>query len=180
MRNGYRLRGALVAHIMIVSAAGCATSAGAVETVTASDTAVDPRMDARFQVCGVNALYVYLRLNKIDRRFADVVKATRATANGSSMLDLKDAAARLGLPSEVRQCSSSDLLSQTPPLIARCSATTSSPSGHYVVITSYTTDARKLTYIDSVTSLENVRQLAVFAKKWTGYVLVPRRQPISP
>lgn len=135
---------------------------------------VDPRTDERFQTCGVNALYVYLRLHAVATRLHSVGRVTLSSPNGSSMLDLKQASDRLGLASKVVHCSASELPSMATPFIARCLSPTKRQTGHYVVVTGRLADG-SFTYIDSITGFQNVQDRDAFQATWSGYALVATR-----
>jgi hypothetical protein len=66
-------------------------------------TAPEPRRPAgRRMVCGLNALYLLLRLDGLPVTYRDVVRELGSDDKPMSMVELRDAAARLGLSTRIR------------------------------------------------------------------------------
>jgi hypothetical protein len=120
--------------------------------------------------CGVNALYVVLRLRDKAISYDDLRASVPTTDAGANMVDLKCAAAEFGLDMTVVE---SPLRALRPhaPCIIRLSGMFDSHSGHYVVLANAWKDD-ELEIIDATTGTVSITNESTIAGVYSGYALV--------
>jgi ABC-type bacteriocin/lantibiotic exporter with double-glycine peptidase domain len=129
-------------------------------------------IEKRF-ACGPNSLYLFLRLQGRPVSAEAVWKEVPLGAQGASLLDLKEASARLGVPSAVYRGSWEELARCPKPAIAFLRLDMNGTEvGHYVVVLSV--DGQKnVDFIDGTDGLLYRNRSGFFHKKWTGHFLTP-------
>jgi len=127
--------------------------------------------------CGVNCLYVFLRLNDLKVTQAELKKEVPTTLNGASMLDLQNAARHFGLETEVVAANPGELKSLRFPMIALLGASANRQVvGHYVVLCNEI--AQSIAAVDGTTGNLDRISKAIFNRDFSGYVLVKKRSAI--
>lgn len=129
-----------------------------------------------FNVCGVNSLFVFLRLWGHPVRGADVERVTPRGPRGTSMAELQNAARELGVETSLLECNLEDLGTRCPlPAIAlfrpggQAAAAPVEYPGHYVVVLAV--DERTVTWIDGTVGVQLRKTRADFSGRWRGFVL---------
>lgn len=162
----------------------CAVAAANAATEPASLTTgrqggVPGTHDSMREICGVNALYMFLRLRGSDASFAEVWDALGNGTTALSLHDLNTAATALGLPTTIRQCGDGETLASLAfPVILYMphSETTHSENGvgHFVVVLD-APDTDHVTVIDGTSAQERTYRISYFQENgaWTGHVLLP-------
>jgi hypothetical protein len=126
-------------------------------------------------VCGPNVLYMLLNLQGRRVSFQQVVRELGSDNKITSMLELREAAARLGLPSRIRRCSLEDLDRCSLPCIAHTRSDyiqRDNQSGHYIVVLKV--DMNIVEFIDGTCGNVVRTRRTKISDIWTGYVLEPR------
>ena len=127
--------------------------------------------------CGLNAMYLMLRMNGLSVSHEDVRCAVKVGSNGSSLAELKHGASRLGFDLGIYKCDLEQLRTFEKPIIVlihdgggRMVVEEREP-GHYITLTKYDSVRKQIVGIDG--SYGNIRKFSEFRfqKKWTGYVL---------
>jgi hypothetical protein len=131
-----------------------------------------PSVDSDSPDCGANSLYVFLRLHGVECSLDAVRNEVRVTAQGASMLDLKEAAGRNSVDAAVLSTSPPELFRRLP-AIARLSSDGSAEKGHYVVV--IRADDNVVHLIDGTTGLSNQVSQTAFEREFSGYALAQRR-----
>jgi hypothetical protein len=87
-------------------------------------------------MCGINSLYIFLRLHGVTLPFSTVENELKVNQLGHSMLDLRNCAVRAGVPCSVRQMTDKrrDIDRIVVPAIAYCPPSDSSGVGHFFII----------------------------------------------
>jgi hypothetical protein len=129
-------------------------------------------------LCGPNSLYLLLKLHGCSVRYADVKKEVLLSEDGVSMLQLRNAAKRWGLPAAVRRCQTTeeDLSGCSLPLIAHINKDAIiRPEGHYVVVVQVIPDGDKrgVRVIDGTSGKLIRYDWDHFLHYWDGYILEP-------
>jgi hypothetical protein len=135
--------------------------------------------------CGRHSLYLMLRLRGCDVSHADIASKVPVGADGSSLLQLRQAAHALGLAVEVYKCTFDDLARWKhfgvvalidPEHMERTVGHDNAPPlfvGHYVTIVAYDAATHEVSLVDgSFGQLQKV-PAERFLEKWTGYVIAP-------
>jgi ABC-type bacteriocin/lantibiotic exporter with double-glycine peptidase domain len=95
-------------------------AAGKARTI-AKDAYLPHVIAKRRAACGANALYIFLRLHRVDSSYVEVMQALGhppdECISGSNLLQLRDASRELGLRAVVRRCSLNELRRCTLPVI---------------------------------------------------------------
>jgi hypothetical protein len=132
--------------------------------------------------CGANVLYLMLRMHGRPVTFREVEAAVRVGPEGTSLLELRDAAGRFGLPTRVRWCTINDLDRCPLPMIAHFkpipgpAGQATAPldqslggTGHFVLVLEVTADRGK--FIDGTHGRIEEFQRERFPGFWSGYIL---------
>lgn len=130
--------------------------------------------------CGVNCLYMMLRLNAKDADYTAVEKQTPVGESGTTLLELQRGAERFGLSLVAGKGTPEDLATCPLPAIAHFEEELGK-TGHYVVVTECHPDS--ICFIDGTTAMRHEVTIPEFQRRWTGYLLVPRQiepYPIAP
>lgn len=126
--------------------------------------------------CGINSLYLLLRLHGIDLSYEDLTRRLRPTQDGTSLTQLRDAASSFGFGVRVVHLTPESLQSCPLPLIAHVEMEgVANTSGHYVVVTDATLQNVEL--IDGTTAIMQVIPRSDFIRRWTGYALIASPRP---
>jgi len=126
-------------------------------------------------VCGPNVLYMLLKLQGLPVTFEQVVQELGSDNKMMSLVELREAAARLGLPTRVRRCTLEDLDRCTLPCIAHTRseyAHRANQSGHYLLVLKV--DGEMIEVVDGTCADVMRKHRSKIADLWTGYVLEPR------
>jgi hypothetical protein len=125
--------------------------------------------------CGLNSLYVLLRLAGIDVDYHDVRRRYPNNGQPTSILTLQDLASQFGLELTAGKTNVVGLQRVAKPVIAHFEtvATRGEASGHYVVVTNV--NEQQVTYVDGTTAETRSVSWEDFNKLWTGFVLVHDR-----
>ena len=156
-----------------------ADEASAAES-SASEASVDDdfwqKIGRRRAECGVNSLYIFLRLHGLDVSYDQVSQTFPGDVFGRSLLDLKEAASQFDVDSSVRRCSVADLRKLQLPVISYANASTlwtereTKAIGHFYVVTF--ADEQWIQYVDGTTGVTHRVPHHFFAKGVSGHVLV--------
>lgn len=120
-------------------------------------------------VCGSNALYMLLRLYDIQVDQEQLAATVPVNNNGTSLAELREAAASLGLEATVRRCSLDELRGHVQsPFLAHLAMV----SQHYVVVIDVSDDS--VTLLDGTTGKLETLKRSWVEERWSGYVLLPR------
>lgn len=134
-----------------------------------------PSDAARTKVeCGRNALYMHLRLTGRQPDYDAVTRATPIGPQGTSLLELRDAARRLGVDAAAVTMTREQLIAAPKPVVVyfqQSPFTTQDelPTGHYVVVVG-TTDTQ-VQSLDGSTGRLRTNTWHRFETRWNGYVL---------
>jgi hypothetical protein len=161
-----------VTSLLGVLSTGCPGSVSRAET--AWDRLEAPPIVPPANVCGPNALYVFLKLHE-RRVSADVFfRAVDPGDLGLSLTDLKNTSDRYGLPADVRRSTYEQLVNGCSlPLIALLRPgiqSASSAPGHYVLVLE--ADSEGVTLIDGTSGWHEWHSRNEFCRSWKGYVVV--------
>jgi len=121
------------------------------------------------QKCGVNALYVALRLHGKQVDYRELESRLPVGEDGSTLADMKACARAFGLHAEVVKATPEALTRCRLPVIAHCEQERSR-SGHYIVVMSVTPAG--VQFIDGTTTAISTLTTSEFKQLWTGYLLV--------
>jgi ABC-type bacteriocin/lantibiotic exporter with double-glycine peptidase domain len=121
-------------------------------------------------LCGPIALYGLLNMCDKDVDYEGLVQSLSPPEEGSSLLELRDAAASRGLNLMILKGDKHAFNQFSPPFMIHC---TRAQYNHYYVVNS--TDANHVYFWnpDNGQSFEVTRE--DFFRMWTGYCLVPRK-----
>jgi ABC-type bacteriocin/lantibiotic exporter with double-glycine peptidase domain len=119
--------------------------------------------------CGVNSLFVLLRLSDIPVIYENLSARLPLTEFGSNMLDMKRAAATFGCNARVLRLAPDDLDRLSDPVVAHLELG-DGRAGHYVVITRVGQDVIEV--IDGTYGTLDFWNRRDFCRYWHGYVLV--------
>jgi predicted double-glycine peptidase len=124
--------------------------------------------------CGLNSLYLMLHLSGHDVTFDQVRTAVPVGPSGTSLLELRQAASRLGVRTAVRRCSMDELASLPKPVIAYFHPKDPEPQGrpgHYVVV--LRADTAGVEVIDGTLAASFRYSARHFEAEWSGHLLTP-------
>ena len=121
--------------------------------------------------CGVNALYVLLRANRVDVDHQRLLSECAVDpVYGTSLTDLSTVARQYGLAVQMLR-SDPDHIAELPlPFIAHLEA--NETTGHYVVVTRI--GENSVSVIDGINGKYDDFRLGSFERAWSGYVLVAK------
>jgi hypothetical protein len=140
-----------------------------------------PADDAIWRVkqrCPINTLYVVLRLYGKDVSYQEVLEQLPVGREGSSLTDMRDFAARHGLPARVQKLTPEKLAQVRFPVIAHLEE--ENTSGHFVVLLQLGKNSEgfpALEYIDGTTGMTGLMDALAFRRQWTGFVLSFGEEP---
>jgi hypothetical protein len=162
-RSGYPLAGA----------AGQELAAGAAGVVppAPSPTAI-PLHERAGRECGLNSLFLLLRLSGHHVTHEQVQAAVAVGPSGTSLLELQQAASRLGAKTLISRCSMAELLHRPKPVIAYFhlkTPGTQDRTGHYVVVLG--TDETGVEVIDGTFATSFKYPASQFEAEWSGHIL---------
>ncbi len=120
--------------------------------------------------CGINALYMMLRLRGLNVDYRTVDSLLPVARDGTGLADLRRCSDSLGLRTVIVKATPRDLRGVLLPAIAHAEEE-GKGTGHYVVLTAASTDGLEM--IDGTTAIVSVVPWEKFEKTWTGYLLVP-------
>jgi predicted double-glycine peptidase len=133
-------------------------------------------------ICGINSLYSLLKYYGRPVSFQEVERQVSLRRQGASLLELRDAVGRLGLPSVARRCSPEDLHRCRIPFIAHFRADLGPqsvpdseaiivPTGHFVLVVDV--NENKVRFIDGTTGELTTFRRERFPVFWSGNILEP-------
>lgn len=135
-----------------------------------------PAPPVKTMACGPNTLFMLLQLQGRPVTYQQVVRELGSDDKMTSMLELREAAARLGLSTRIRRCPLQNLDSCTVPSIAHTQGDYRQrpdiPSGHYWLVLKV--DEVFIHYIDGTYGEVMRVPRSKLSKSWNGYVLEPR------
>ncbi len=124
--------------------------------------------------CSVNALYVALRLQHVQLKYADAERTMQVNAAGSSLADLHRCAGEFGMSSVMLRITPDALSQSHLPCVAHLEEERS-VTGHFVVVVA--AGREWVEYIDGTTVATHLVSMSEFRKSWTGYVLLFEHPP---
>ena len=129
------------------------------------------------RACGVNSLYVLLRLHGCDSDYSQLSSELFDASRGgyTSLANLRDVASRRGLDLEMGRTSPDVLHEMSKPVIAHIEPQEEGEWGHYVVVLDANEDTVRT--MDGTTAIVMTRPWREFASLWSGHVLYPTRPP---
>jgi hypothetical protein len=119
--------------------------------------------------CGVNSLYVFLRLSGQSASYDDLLRRVPVGKSGTSMADLKRLVSADDIPCSVIRTTPENLPDQRLPAIAYV-WNASLNNGHFVVLTH--ASQKSVRFIDGTAGNASVETMNKFAKRWDGHLLV--------
>jgi hypothetical protein len=125
--------------------------------------------------CGLNSLYVLLRLCGHPVQYERLKAALAIAPNGSSLLQLRDAARVVGARTAIGKGTLEDLTRTRLPVLAHLDvspfydADRNEPYGHFVVVLGREGD--DLRVLDGSFGMITLYPLSKFAARWSGHVL---------
>jgi hypothetical protein len=140
-----------------------------------TDDASDQRQWRVEKKCGVNTLYLMLRLTSRPADYAAVERCVPVRSEGTTLLDMSRSAAAFGLELAVIKGTPATLRGGGLPVIAHLEEEVGT-GGHYVVVTAANEDAIEV--IDGTSGKLRVIPESEFNKAWSRYLLIvdaPRR-----
>jgi len=166
--------GALLAVIVAVfgwtlrAAADELIAAPAESNATVPAARLSSTFATRRAACGVNALYLFLRLHGNDLEYSTLEEAIGLSPNGSTILELRNAAAKFAVPCSVYSFDGplADLQHETMPVIVYKPQgnvqTQRGPLGHYYVVLGI--NANDVLYLDATTGKRQVSPQQFFRR----------------
>jgi hypothetical protein len=119
--------------------------------------------------CGLNALYLFLKGHGYSVNYRELERLVPIGPRGSSLLEMKKAATRLGVRVDVCKATPSALTSADLPFIAHYHGQTGS-GDHYVLVLGF--DGSIVDLIDGTTALRRDVPIEHFRRDWDGYCLM--------
>jgi Peptidase C39 family len=169
--TGHRFRRGLAAALLATLAASFVGRSGA-------DTAPSDSAWRIQQRCPVNTLYVVLRLYCKDVSYQEILEQLPIDREGSSLADMRDFAARRGLPGRVLKLPPEKLSQVRFPVIAHLEGDhfegEAATYGHFIVLLQVGQNEEgfsKVEYIDGTTGMTAFMSAVEFRQRWTGFVL---------
>lgn len=133
-------------------------------------TGVLPKsLEAPSPKCGVNALYVFLRLHNVSCSYEDLSRELPLEEKGANMLDLKIVSHSHGCEAEVIQIGPFQLAAKLP-AVARLASVSTQSEGHFVVVTKMSDS--NVYVVDSTAGGLIKMPRGVFEREFSGYALV--------
>jgi hypothetical protein len=123
--------------------------------------------------CGLDSLFVLLRLTGHDVTYDQTRAAVPIGPMGSSLLELQQAASRLGAKTTLSRCSMAELMHRPKPVIAylKRAAGPEAGVGHFVVVVS--ADETGVEIADSAVATFLKYNPSHFEEEWSGHILSP-------
>ncbi len=157
-------------------------------TVTPNQAVSSPHLSAeelraiRFR-CAPNCLYLLLCAYGVACDFDQVVRELPVGEGGASMLELRDAADRLGLPCEIHRLDldTAQLAQCRLPVVAYFTASYhGNRTGHFVLVYDVVSegDRKGVWFIDSTDGKQVRYPWERFPVKWSGHVLMPKHSAV--
>lgn len=126
--------------------------------------------------CGVNSLYCYLRLRKINIDYDRLLSGLPVHREGTTLQELADYSNHIGFSLTPVKTSPEKLKDLVPSILHREEKTGS--TGHYVVLFHVAGD--QVGYIDGTTGVVTQTNITRLSKEWSGYALVDSKKIRSP
>jgi ABC-type bacteriocin/lantibiotic exporter with double-glycine peptidase domain len=118
-------------------------------------------------------LYLLLRLHGKKVTLEEVTKAVPVGQKGTSLLELKEAAARLGMQTEITRCSWEELVRCPKPALAYIKPlATQAGAGHFVVVLNADSE-QNVDFIDGTDGVLYHNRHGFFIQGWTSHLLIP-------
>jgi hypothetical protein len=124
--------------------------------------------------CGLDSLFVFLRLSGHDVTYDQTRAAVPIGPMGTSLLELQQAASRLGANTTLSRCSMPELIHMPKPVIAYLPEGTAGPKGsvgHFVVVLK--ADETGVEAADSAVATFLKYSPSQFEGEWSGHLLAP-------
>lgn len=134
--------------------------------------------------CGVNSVYTFLRLNGVSVEHRQVEEAIPVGLEGSTLKDMRAAAAGFGLRSRVVRATPEQLVRCSLPVVAHVEDDSRNEfdrglRGHFVVVVA--ADPESVSYIDGTLGIIKAEAADSFLRQWTGLLLVrDDDRPLAP
>jgi len=160
--------------VLVLAAVSLCRAFGHDDSPSVHAPAAIPLPERAQRECGLNSLYLMLRLTGHDVTFDQVREAVTVGPSGTSLLELRQAASRLGMRTAVQRCSMDELASLPKPVIAYFHSKDPEPQGrpgHYVVV--LRADAAGVEIIDGNLAASFWYNAGHFEAEWSGHVLTP-------
>lgn len=122
--------------------------------------------------CGLNCLYVMLGVHGHQVSYSKLEEILDIGPRGSNLLDLRKAATRFGIRTEVVRAAPRDLERIRLPAIAHLERTAQGDEGHFVLVVEYRSKA--ITILDGTTALRRELSMDEFRRMWSGHLLTIR------
>lgn len=166
-------RESALVQCMVLFCIGSAWNASAAEHERASSSDMVWRAE---NCCGVNALYVLLRVKGLAPDYRALRSSLLASQTATSLGDLRRCADGYGLPCASARSTPEGLRSLPKPLIAHMEVLDGRAAsvGHFVVVLRCTAD--EVLCMDGTTGDIQSMSWRDFQRAWTGYVLCSRGQ----
>jgi hypothetical protein len=130
--------------------------------------------------CGLNSLFMLLRLSGHDVTYEQTRAAVPIGPMGTSLLELQQAASRLGAKTRLSQCSMAELKREPKPVIAyflRATGGAVDGPGHFVVVLK-ADDTGVEVFDNSYPTALWKYSVPHFEAQWSGHILGPAPPPI--
>jgi hypothetical protein len=129
------------------------------------------------QYCGLNATYVFLRLNRVECEYVDLERELSPYLDGQglSLAELKKAIGNRGIGARVVQATPEQLMRMQLPVLAHIEKGFSrefefAARGHYLVVVRV--NPQTIQFIDGTTGMLKSTEFSSFISEWSGYLLV--------
>jgi hypothetical protein len=145
-----------------------AAPGGAAPAPSGTDMALHERAGRE---CGLDSLFVLLRLTGFDVTFDQTRAAVPIGPMGTTLLELQQAASRLGAKTTLSRCSMAQLMDMPKPVIAYLPKRAGGPVGHFVVVV--TADKTGVEVVDGDIAAILRYSPSHFEAEWSGHLLAP-------
>lgn len=125
--------------------------------------------------CGVNSMYVFLRLQGVQVSHQEMEADLPVSARGSTLRDMREVARRHGVAARVVRATPEQLWRCELPAIAHMEKDSTAgydnqSRGHFVVVVG--ADRRVVRYIDGSSGIIQTKPAAEFLRQWSGLLLI--------
>lgn len=123
------------------------------------------------KVCGVNCLYLMLRLGGVAVDYGDLLEELLPDNSETSLTSMMRSARRHGLDCAMGKTDPEGLKAVSKPVVAHGESFERSDSdvGHFVLVLKTTDEG--VSYVDGTTALMQSRSWRDFEREWSGYIL---------
>lgn len=125
--------------------------------------------------CGVNCMYLMLRSRVAECDYEALVAATSIDERGSTPVQLRDGAARVGFDTEIAKAAPTDLESIELPVVLYLTEFSDKmgEAGHYVVLTDLSEGGDSAHVFDGTTAMAGDVPMEKLRRAWTGILIRP-------